>query len=219
MTHAHQTLLEDGLVLDAASGAAPPAVRLLAACHSELNEAAARRFQTAEAAFGILLEDGPTAPVSTDLYARTVAQFDAEDRQAPPTRSDGTQTLPKALSRVLPSKNPIVWRRRFGGMREHVVDAVSGPDAFVRLLNLPKGWKAPQHAHGGDEITLVLSGAFRDEAGRYGAGDVSHAASGFVHRPVVDGDEDCLCLVVEFGQLQPTNLALSLAGRVLGRLF
>lgn len=219
MTNTANTLLDDGLVLDAASGAAPAAVRVLAACQAELNDAAASRFGAAETAFGALLEAGPVAEVSADLFTRTLRELDGAEALAAGSASTRSSALPKALKRILPEGEPIVWNRRFGGMHEHVIDTLCEPGVHVRLLRLPVGWRAPEHAHGGDEITLVMSGAFRDEVGRYAAGDVCHAASGHMHRPVVDGEAECLCLVVEFGRLKPTNPVLALADRVLGRMF
>lgn len=223
MKQTFDTLLDEGLVLDAASGAAPAAVRVLAACQAELNDDAAQRLETAETAFGALLENGPRAPVSPALFESTLSQLDLEDGRGADVEADGAEkrdgVLPMALERILPEGEPIIWSPRFGGMSECVIDGLCEPGVYVRLLKLPVGWRAPEHVHGGDELTLVLSGAFRDEVGRYGAGQVCHAASGHRHRPIVDGDADCLCLVVEFGPLRPTNPALSLAGAVLGRLF
>lgn len=219
MTEKHNTLLHDGLMLDAASGAAPAAVCMLAACQAELNADAADRVEAAETAFGALLETGPLAAMEAGAFAKVMAQLDLESVSSQPNEAARPSALPSALDRVLAEGEPIVWRRRFGGMQEHVVESLCEPGVHVRLLKLPIGWRAPEHAHGGDEITLVISGAFEDEAGRYAAGDVCHASAGHRHRPVVDGDEDCLCLVIEFGQLLPTNPALSLAARVLGRLF
>ncbi|MCR9128324.1 MAG: cupin domain-containing protein [Alphaproteobacteria bacterium] len=219
MTHKLNTLLDEGLVLDAASGAAPVAVRVLAACQAELNDDAAGRLSAAETAFGALLECGPVAPVSIDLYTRTVAELGGFETAAAGEAVTQSSVFPRALERILSDGEPIVWDRRFGGMEEYVIHSLCEPGVHVRLLKLPVGWRAPEHAHGGDELTLVMSGAFRDEVGRYGPGEVCHAASGHMHRPVVDGEEACLCLVVEFGQLKPTNPILALADRVLGRLF
>jgi putative transcriptional regulator len=215
-------MLDEGLVLDAASGAAPAAVQVLAACQAELNDDAALRLKTVESSFGALLESSPAAPLSTGLFSRTLAQLDLDDGGGAPASGDvqhRTSLLPKALERVLPEGEPIVWSPRFGGMSECVIHSLCEPGVHARLLKLPVGWRAPEHMHGGDELTLVLSGAFRDEVGRYGAGQVCHAAAGHRHRPAVDGEDDCLCMVVEFGPLKPTNPVLSLAGAVLGRLF
>jgi len=218
MTYTNDTLLDDGLMLDAASGAAPAAVRILAACHGELNEQAARRLGSAETAFGALLEAAPAAPVSASLFERTMAEIEGDDGE-PGGEADPASTLPRPLQRVLPQGEGLDWRPRFGGMSEIVLDNLCEPGVHARLLKLPSGGSAPEHTHGGDEITLVLTGSFRDEVSRYAAGEVCHAASGHMHKPVVDSDEDCICFVVEFGPLRPTNPVLAMASSVLGRIF
>ena len=219
MTNRTDTLLDDGLFLDAASGAGPLAVRVLAACHAELNGEAAQRLDCAETTFGALLEIAPAAPVSNGLLARTMAELDLQEEEVERNEAAEWRGLPKALQSALPDSGVGGWCPRFGGMNEIVLDSLCEPGVHARLLKLPAGWRAPEHSHGGDEITLVLQGSFRDEVSRYAAGDVCHAASGHLHRPVVDGDEDCICLAVEFGELKPTNPVLSVAGAVLGRLF
>lgn len=220
MTRKQNILLDDGLVLDAASGAAPDAIRVLAACQAELNDDAGQRLGGAEAAFGVLLEDCSGAAISAELLPQTLARLDEETCPATPRHRDGAdRTYPIALERILSPHEPIVWKPRFGGMSEHVIDRLCEPGVHVRLLKLPAGWRAPEHAHGGDELTLVLSGAFKDEAGVYYAGELCHAGSGHLHRPAVAGDEECVCLVVEFGALRPTNPLLSVASALFGRLF
>lgn len=219
MTNKIDTLLDDGLFLDAASGAAPIGVRVLAACQAELNSDAASRLNATENVFGAFLEDGPQSTLSPTLLQHTLSQLglqDESDAAGDDTRWAG---MPAALRAILPDLGDQAWKPRFGGINELVIAPLCEPGVHVRLLKLPSGGSAPEHTHGGDELTLVISGSFRDEVDRYGAGDVCHAASGHMHRPVVDSDEDCVCLAVEFGALRPTNPFLSMAGTVLGRLF
>jgi putative transcriptional regulator len=57
----------------------------------------------------------------------------------------------------------------------------------------------PRHAHHGTELTMVIEGAFADETGRYGAGDLAEVEAEVNHRPVAEGPMDCICLVAEQG--------------------
>jgi putative transcriptional regulator len=218
MTHTENTLLDDGLMLDVASGRAPAAVRVLAACQVELNGEALVRLDTVEAALGGLLDAAEPAEVSSTLYQRTLAALD--DPSPPATVAyNAWPEMPRALRKALPDPHRKAWRRKIGGVREIVLHRLCEDGVHVRLLSIPSGAAAPEHAHGGDEITLVLSGSFSDEGGRYGAGDVCHADAGDIHRPVVDSEGDCLCLAIEFGAMKPTNPFISAATAVLGRIF
>ena len=69
----------------------------------------------------------------------------------------------------------------------------------LRLLRVRPGAAIPRHAHRGAELTLVLEGAFADETGRYGPGDLAEAEAEVSHRPVAEGPADCVCLVAAEG--------------------
>ena len=64
----------------------------------------------------------------------------------------------------------------------------------------------PVHTHRGREYTLVLAGSYRDNGSHYGPGDVSLKDASDVHRPVVAGDEDCVCLAVLDAPLRLTGM-------------
>ena len=70
----------------------------------------------------------------------------------------------------------------------------TGPQARARLLYIPAGQSIPDHGHRGTELTLVLQGAFRDEDGRFGPGDLEIADEALEHTPIAEAGEDCICL-------------------------
>jgi putative transcriptional regulator len=57
----------------------------------------------------------------------------------------------------------------------------------------------------------VLKGAFRDESGLIVAGDFAATDEHVNHLPVVEGDEDCVCLFATEGRLRPQGLLGRLA--------
>ena len=65
----------------------------------------------------------------------------------------------------------------------------------LKLLRIGAGRAMPEHGHGGEEITLVLKGAYRDHMGRFARGDVADLDEDIEHKPVVEQDGDCICLV------------------------
>jgi len=213
-TQSHTMRLDDGWILDAASGAAPRAVQVLADCHGSMNSEAGAALQTAEHAFGAMLETAPGVPLSP-------ASFDAVSaRLCDPVgpvdeASSKSDWLPKPLVRALARSGEPQWRKRFGGYSEIIVSDLCEPGVRARLLSIPKGKGAPEHDHEGEEFTLVLSGSFTDGRGRYGPGDACVAEPGVVHRPRVDDDELCLCFAVELGAWRLTNPALSALERLL----
>jgi putative transcriptional regulator len=101
------------------------------------------------------------------------------------------------------------WRWVAPGLHHRVVKVPDGPTRVFMLKAAP-GMKIPDHRHTGTELTCVLSGAFIHEGGRFAAGDCDDADQDDGHRPVIDGGEECICLVAMDGQLKLTG--------VLGRL-
>lgn len=88
------------------------------------------------------------------------------------------------------------------GVRLGRVRLPDDPTANVMLLRLGHGRRIPDHSHGGVEYTQVLAGSFRDATGRCGPGDLAEADGDVLHAPVVDSQEDCICLVALDGALR-----------------
>ncbi len=53
----------------------------------------------------------------------------------------------------------------------------------------------PDHGHGGAELTLVLDGAYADQTGEYGAGDIQDVDENVEHTPMADSGTGCICLI------------------------
>jgi putative transcriptional regulator len=60
----------------------------------------------------------------------------------------------------------------------------------------------PDHGHNGLELTLVLQGAFRDETGRFGVGDVEVADDDLEHTPIAEEGDPCICLAATDANLR-----------------
>ena len=131
----------------------------------------------------------------------------------------------EALTEVLRLPEPVVeyaveaisaegWKNSAPGIKSLKLNVPS--EANVELLRIEPGFGAPQHDHSGVEHTLVLTGAFRDESGLYGPGDLSTRNAGDVHRPVAEPGEICYALAVTEGQIQLTG-ALGLIQKLFTR--
>lgn len=211
-------MLSDGWLLDAASGAAPRAIRVLAACQADIRPDVGARLGVAEVAFGAFLENAPVASLRPDALASALAQLDDAAETVPAPSMDPDPVVPAVLKREMALSVSKQWRRRLGGHSEIVLDSLCEPGVKARLLSIPPGKGAPEHGHEGEELTLVLSGSFHDGEARYGRGDACYANAETIHTPRVDGTETCICFAVELGSLMPTNPALAAANRVISIL-
>jgi putative transcriptional regulator len=175
----------EAVLTDYASGAMRPAFAVTAAAHIEGCPQCRARVALLERLGGELIADLPEAEMAAGSLEDAMARLDAV---AP--RADAAP------------RGPVVERIRFGHKRHvkpgvwvrHADPAVAGGD-LLYMLRIPKGTIAAPHGHGGQEFTAILKGAYRDEHGLFAAGDFAEFIDGDEHRPAVEGDDECICLI------------------------
>lgn len=208
---------DEGWIMDAANGTAPRAVQVFVACHNALNPVARSTFARAEAVMSSMFEHHNGEALCPGALDRALSQIE----HAVPTdlaltdEPNGESHYPAALQQALEESSSKTWRKRFGGYSEIVLDSLCEPGVQARLLSIPQGRGAPEHDHGAEEGTLVLSGSFYDGHGQFKRGDACIVQPGTVHHPKVDSEEDCICLAVELGELKLTNPVYSTIQRAL----
>lgn len=89
-------------------------------------------------------------------------------------------------------------------------------DARMWLLRGAPGTVLPDHTHRGDELTLVLKGAYFCGNEIYRAGDIEDADEDTTHQPVITRDGECICLAVTEGALRFQHWLPRLAQPFLG---
>jgi len=198
----------DSLLCAYAAGALGPALHALVAAHLELvpdNRAFVAMF---EAECGAMLSTVAPAPIpSRDarlaaIFAGSPA-FASIDR-ARPSEFDVIDPDPRALIRFFGAPiDALPCRRLLPGVKEFRLDCGDGERAI--LYRVKPGRKLPEHTHDGEEVTLVLRGAFRDLQGRFGRGDIVIADHAVDHAPVAEPEEECICFTVIDAPLRLTG--------------
>ena len=185
----------DDVLTAYAAGALEPGFGLVVGAHLEACAHCRSRVAAFEATSGAALADLPESEIARDALAKVMARLD----EPPATRAIDTRPLIERLP-LKPKRwvAPGVW-----------VAAVETPHAAdnrVYILSVAPGMPTARHKHTGAEFCTVLKGAYRDEVGRFAAGDFAAAYGEFNHQPVVDGDEACVCLFATEGRLKPQGL-------------
>ena len=162
--------------------------------HIAMCEACREQVKRTDLIGGALLAAEPGAALSDGALDRLTAALDAADVAPVPVapRSD----VPAPIARYLPDGiEGIRWR--FSGPGVAVADLPSSKSAKGRLmlLKVAAGRKVPEHSHGGQELTLILSGAYRDRFGVFASGDIADHDEDVEHQPIAEPGEDCICLV------------------------
>ncbi|MDI1364463.1 MAG: cupin domain-containing protein [bacterium] len=146
------------------------------------------------------LEAMPPAVLSADALSQALLRIDAAGREpspAPTKSRIGDVELPRALAETQFHARrwmtPGLWAAHLKKPRQ------DGWRTF--LLCAPAHTTIPLHAHDGDELISVLTGAYHDGQ-TYRAGDFATNLTGSAHAMHVEGDEPCVCLIAIKGAMQ-----------------
>ena len=118
--------------------------------------------------------------------------IDSQDRDAARRASRGLDemlSLPDPLREAVFEAMGEGRKWRFLGFGIRGLKLAVGGEGETELLRIEPGHGVAPHDHGGEEYTLVVTGAFHDGHERFGPGDVNIAQPGFVHAPLAEKDE------------------------------
>ncbi|MEC9342905.1 MAG: ChrR family anti-sigma-E factor, partial [Pseudomonadota bacterium] len=157
--------------------------------------------RAAEELGGELLEEADAAslaPSSFDALMRKLdSTADGEGGEIrPDTLPRSGADVPAPLSRRIGDRlEDVRWRTVAPGVRKHVIETARGTPSALYMLWIAPGKAVPEHGHGGSELTLILSGAYRDSLGVFGPGDIADLDEHVEHQPRVEDGAPCICLV------------------------
>ncbi len=211
----------DELLLQYASGALPEGLALFVASHLNYCPTCRRTVEAAEAVGGAMLdaEAGEVeAAVELNGHACETIRRRAEAIAPQPASHPGSPSdVPSPLRPYIgPRLDAVRWRTIWPGVQTVKIGALSD-EGEVSLLRLKPGMAMPHHTHAGDELTLVLQGAFADETGRYEVGDVATADGALKHTPRADMSGYCVCLTAVDAPLVFSSRLTRWASRILFR--
>lgn len=193
--------IPDPLLVAYVSGSLPQAYSLVVATHLSMCDDCRARATAHEAVGGSILESCGTADLSGGLRQRVFDMLDEPVIETPRYERSGIFPAPvmEALGGLPPK-----WKSLGIGVRQSILSHDEG--GSVRLLYIPGGQAVPDHGHNGLELTLVLQGAFRDETGRFGVGDLEVADDDLEHTPVAEDGVACICLAATDAALRFRSL-------------
>jgi putative transcriptional regulator len=199
------------VLLDFATGSLREPAALVVAAHADLCTKCRKEISSLETIGGEMLAQIEPVSMSENALEAAMARLDAPDSLAsaathassPTTRAPTSEAAtaianlvpPAVLSHLGGDLSRLVWRK-VGGQFDEIKLPTSVKAYKASLIRLKPGRTIPMHTHRGLEYTLVLAGGFRENGSHYSVGDFTLRDASEVHRPVVDKDEECICLVV-----------------------
>ena len=187
--------LSEDLLMRYSNGTLCEAFSLAVATHISMCDDCRAALESYEAVGGALLDVSDPEEMSDESFENVMALIESQPTQTTQISRRTASDIPSALSDYIGgSLQDIKWRPIGLGVKQSLLKT-SG-NSTARLLYIPSGTAVPHHSHNGNELTLVLRGAFEDEVARFGPGDVEMADEDLDHQPVAVEGEDCICLAV-----------------------
>lgn len=204
---------------DFAAGRMDEARAVVIATHAAQCAECAAAIADFEAAGGALLESVEPVAMAPDALETILARADRTANvilpETPAHDAGPEKRLP--ISAYLKSDiDSVKWRPVAPGLAQSVIAAQGYRSGVLRLLKINPGTKMPRHTHKGDELTLILRGAYEDEVGAFGVGDLADLDSDHTHSPMAVGDEPCICVIATSAPLAFKTIAGRIAQPFIG---
>ena len=189
---------------DFAAGRLDEARAVVIATHAAMCGSCARRISDYEAVGGGLLDDVEPVAMAADALENVLARADSSANIVIPERPAGDLPEHRLPIRefLKGSVDDVRWRAVAPGIAQHVIEAEGYRKGVLRLLKIDPGTRMLEHSHRGEELTLILRGAYRDELGEFAVGDLADLDGETTHQPQAVGDEPCICLIATSAPLQ-----------------
>lgn len=204
MTISHHP--DDATLIAYSAGTLDEAFNVVLATHLAMCPDCADRLARLDAVGGAVLNDARPAEVSERSIDDLLGRLDPADMITAPTKPATKSAIPAPLQPYLRGGfDDVKWKRR--GPKAWIADLPLSPGAQSRLMliKVGAGTGMPEHSHRGQEITLIMTGAYTDRFGRFAAGDIADHDEDVEHEPIAEPGEDCICLAAVDGRLAFTS--------------
>ena len=202
-----------------AAGRLDEARSVVIATHAAQCPQCSKTIADLESMGGFLLDSVEPVPMTPGALERILSQPIAQNAPLPAaaieanTSPERRQPLRALLGGGL---DEIKWRPVAPGLAQSVVPAQGYRKGVLRLLKIKPGTTMPRHSHKGGELTLILRGAYDDELGNFGVGDLADLDGDHTHSPKAVGDEPCICLIATAAPLAFKTMAGRIAQPFIG---
>lgn len=189
--------LDPATILAFAAGTLDPALSVVAAAHMSWCPVCRNAMHDAEQVGGVFLAELDGEAVSDDCRKRTLNLLDRATTHRFPKWAPATSEIPSPLAQLLDGQQlaDLKWKTKVPGWAMFDLPMPAKSRGKLFLVRVAAGTSMPEHGHGGEEITLILSGAYNDRLGRFAPGDVADLDVDIEHQPVVELSAPCICLV------------------------
>ena len=189
--------LDDSTILQYASGDLDEAFTVVVAAHVAMCDSCRQAVRLAEEVGGSMMDTVETAELSAGSVEQVLLKLDSKpSREEPIARKTVKGDVPLPLQRFVGAQlDDVRWKVVAPGVRKHNIKQTSSSGSSLYMLHIAPGTAVPEHGHGGAELTLILAGTYTDAFGAFRRGDIADLDEHVEHKPFVEGDVPCICLV------------------------
>lgn len=198
--------LDEATLLSYTAGSMTNSMALVVACHLSVCETCRAKAAQMEAIGGALLTELPSIQMSENALEKALAALDSDPQESAfREKPVNNENVPQPLAEYIDAPlGEIEWKRLGPGIG--YIDLPTQGTGVSKLLRIDPGKSVLPHTHQGNELTMVLTGSFSDEVGRFSAGDVADLDDEIAHQPLVDSQEPCICLIATDAPLKFNSL-------------
>lgn len=196
MTSAINHHLDPSTLMAFSAGSLAEPLAAVAAAHIEMCAHCRRELGQLDMIGAVLLD--AIDPGAERIRVRVPHRPDESPRSLPRRIGEASPSggLPAGFVRQFGIElDKVAWRPLGPGIHHYRLPLSPGVEGDLRLLKIAAGKRMPEHGHGGNELTLVLQGAYSDNRGSYGRGDIQDVDGDSEHAPVADDLLGCVCIV------------------------
>lgn len=189
--------LDPATVMAFAAGTLNEAHTVVAASHIVACKSCRAAVSEAETVGGEMVSSLDDQPVSAECRDKTLALLDRATLHRFPRHPVRDRGVPAPLEAYLGGKSlsDLAWKRKAPGVELFDLPLPNKKSGKLFLMRIGAGRAMPEHGHGGEEMTLILEGAYQDKFGRFAAGDIADLDDDVEHQPIVEEGVACICLV------------------------
>ena len=189
--------LDAATILAYTAGTLNPAFGVVSASHIAWCPSCKEAVRRASLIGGELLGELEGTAISQDCKARTMSMIDTATLHRFPYGTPSQGEVPAPLAKFLGgvALADLKWKSKAPGLAMFDLPLSAASHGRLFLMRIGAGKAMPEHGHGGEEMTLILSGAYNDTFGRFAQGDVADLDENIEHQPIVEKDLACICLV------------------------
>ncbi len=192
--------LDTATLLGYSAGALPAAFSVVVAAHLEICAHCRARLRDADRIGGRLLGQQEGASLHAGSRDALMSRIEADPGQLDPASIAGRceaprddDLLPAALRPYFGDRySSLRWRMIGPGV--HHLRSRKVDDSHLMLLRTSAGRSIPMHTHAGNELTMILRGAYDDRLGHFAPGDVADLDCDVEHQPVTAPGVPCICV-------------------------